>query len=158
LHLAPDSRVARKETFQTGREVVLPPQRGAIYDSRGRVLAMSLRVPSVFADPSEISDRRKFVQLVSSLLALPPREVAGKISDRSRRFVWIKRRVDPLIEKRIGGLSVKGLHVTSESARLYPERELAAQVIGVVGDDGVGLEGLERSYDHLLRSDVLVVH
>ncbi len=157
LHLFPDQRVARIQKSQKGMEVVLSPQRGKIFDSKGRVLAMAISAPSVFADPSAIENRKKFARAVAPLLKMSSAQILSKIDNPKRKFTWLKRRVDPAVGEKLKSMKLAGLHFTEEGTRLYPDRELAAQVIGVVGSEGGGLEGIERAYDHLLRSQVMVV-
>ncbi len=157
LQLGTDARVARLQMKQMDREIVLTPQRGTIYDSRGRALAVNLQVPSVFADPKLISDRMAFAKKLSPFLRISAHEILSKIRDDSKRFVWLARRVNPALTPALHRMNLDGFGVLEEGVRFYPGRELAAQVLGLVGTDGEGLEGLERFYDRFLRSQKMVV-
>ncbi|MFH1018030.1 MAG: penicillin-binding protein [Pseudomonadota bacterium] len=157
LHLGTDARVTRRALHQTDREIILTPQRGTIYDNRGRALAVNLQVPSVFADPKLVSDPASFARQLAPILRISPREILSKIRDRSKRFVWLSRKVDPSLTPALKQLDLAGFGVLQEGMRLYPGRELAAQVMGLVGSDGEGLEGLERFYDRYLRSRRMIV-
>ncbi len=157
LQLRPDPRVVNKER-QFDRRMVVRTPRGTIYDSKGRALAVSLDVPSVFADPSVIENGKEFSKKVAPLLKMSPRTIRKKIKNRERQFVWLKRGVNPRIGKKLRRLQLPGLHIAKESNRFYPDKESAAQVLGFVGIDGVGLEGLERSYDKILKGPRVVLH
>ncbi|MFH1263730.1 MAG: penicillin-binding transpeptidase domain-containing protein [Pseudomonadota bacterium] len=157
LQLISDRRVVQLQKRQDDHEVTLSSQRGSILDARGRELAVSLWVPSIYADPSETGLSRKDRRNLGNLLHVSPDRIAAKLKDRNKYFVWLKRQVDPAIGKKVEKLNLPGIGVTNEWARLYPGRELAAQVVGVVGTDGDGLEGIERFYDHFLRARPLTI-
>lgn len=152
-----DDRVAKMEEKQTTSKEVLSPQRGTIFDRSGKVLAVNLQVPSIFADPSEIDDKNVFAKRVAPILAMSPKEILSKIKNRARKFVWLKRRTDPNVEPKLLDLDLAGVHVLHEGMRLYPDRQLASQLVGFVGMDGNGLEGIERLYEKYLKSEQLVV-
>ncbi len=132
---------------QQQRVVELDAPRGTIYDSRGRELAVSIEVDSVYAIPSEIADPAALARQLSKLVDKEPGKLAKQLGDKSRDFVWIKRKLDPQFADQIRALQVKGLRFVTESKRYYPMRELAAQVLGFVGTENHGLEGLEKLYD-----------
>ena len=61
-----------------------------------------------------------------------------------RAFVYVKRRrATPMQAKRVAALELEGIGFTKESRRFYPNRELAAHLLGYVGVDNVGLGGIE---------------
>src|SRR5439155_23216849 len=70
--------------------------------------------------------------------------------DSSKRFVFVKRRLPPDVTEAVRDLKEPALGFIEESLRLYPNRELAAHVIGFEGVDGKGLAGVEQSWDTLL--------
>ena len=146
--------------------------RGTIFDSRGRVLAISANVDSLFAIPGEIKDRPAAAHLLAGLLGIEEPRVAcllgieekpvaavPRVEEKRRAgplcvdrdFVWLRRRLPPDLSARIHHLALPGLHFVQESQRYYPNGGLAGQVLGFVGGDNVGLAGLESLYDHLLR-------
>lgn len=156
LQLASDRRVVKLRERQTDHRVKLSAQRGSILDAKGRELAVSLQVPSIYADPkvAELSDQS--IRKLSSLLDLSKRRLKKKLGKKNH-FVWLRRQVSLEVGKKIRKLKLPGIGVTTEWGRLYPTREIGAQVIGVVGVDGQGLEGVERFYDHFLEGRPLVV-
>src|SRR5262245_57033570 len=97
LQFLADDRISRMEVKQTQAREVLSPQRGTIYDQSGKVLAVSLKVPSVFADPSSIVNPQAFARKVAPILSMNPNQIVTKIRNRNRKFVWLKRKTDPEI-------------------------------------------------------------
>jgi len=130
--------------------VKLPPKRGTIYDRDWHELAISVQVGSVFAHPHQIKDKRKTAQSLSRPLGESEKTLLTLL-ESERPFVWLKRRIDPEAAKGVEAMAIEGLGVTSETRRFYPGKEIAAHLVGFVGDDNEGLEGLERKYDALLR-------
>jgi len=134
---------------QYSRTVVLHAQRGAIVDRHGAPLATSSPAESLFAHPKSVGDPVRVAARLAPILEMPERELhAALVSGRS--FVWVRRRVPPATAMAIKALREPGLDFVPEPLRLYPNRELAAHVIGFVGVDG-GLEGVERARDAELR-------
>jgi cell division protein FtsI (penicillin-binding protein 3) len=130
--------------------VKLPPKRGTIYDRDGRELAISVQVGSVYAHPHQIKDKRNTAQRLSRPLGESEKMLLSQL-ESERPFVWLKRRIDPESAKGVEAMAIEGLGVTSETRRFYPGKETAAHLVGFVGSDNEGLEGLERKYDALLR-------
>jgi cell division protein FtsI (penicillin-binding protein 3) len=130
--------------------VKLPPRRGTIYDRNGHELAISVQVGSVYAHPHQIKDKRKTAQRLSSPLGESEKMLLSQL-ESDRPFVWLKRRIDPENAKVVEAMAIEGLGVTSETRRFYPGKETAAHLVGFVGGDNEGLEGLEQKYDALLR-------
>ena len=134
---------------QSSRTVVLHAQRGAIVDRHGAPLATSSPAESLFAHPKSVGDPVRVATRLAPILQMPESELhAALVSGRS--FVWLRRRVPPAAATAIKALREPGLDFVPEPLRLYPNRELAAHVIGFVGVDG-GLEGVERARDAELR-------
>ena len=79
-------------------------------------------------------------------------ELRDRLSGRqSRAFVYVRRRASPVQAKRVAALGLEGIAFRKESKRYYPNRELAAHLLGYVGVDNVGLGGLEATYDKTIR-------
>lgn len=147
LQVVRHDHYAQRAGNQQQRVVELDPPRGTIYDARGRELAVSIEVDSVYAIPSEIDDPSETARRLAPLVEKEPAKLKKQLADRSRDFVWIKRKLDPPAADRIRALKISGLRFVTESKRYYPMRELAAQVLGFVGTENHGLEGLEQLYD-----------
>jgi cell division protein FtsI (penicillin-binding protein 3) len=135
---------------QQNRTIPVEPRRGNIFDRYGHPLAMSIDVDSVFAVPSEVHNPETTAAVLGKVLNLDPREIVARI-ESSRNFAYIARKVDAETSDRIRELNLRGIYFRKEPKRFYPDRELAAQVLGYVGMDDEGLGGLERVYDDDLR-------
>jgi cell division protein FtsI (penicillin-binding protein 3) len=131
------------------RRVTLHPSRGSIFDRTGQELAMSLPAKAVFADPQRIRNPASTARAVARALSLRYRDVHVKLS-RPGRFVYLARGVAPARAEALQRRRLPGIGFLSESRRYYPARDLAPQVLGFVGVDGVGLAGLELQYERRL--------
>ncbi len=130
--------------------IKLPPKRGTIYEREGHELALSVEVGSVYAHPKQIEDKNNTAKELSRVLG-EKRQKILKLIKRNRSFVWIKRKIEPGQAKKVRALELKGVGVTTETKRYYPGKEIAAHLIGFVGNENQGLEGIERKYEKLLR-------
>ncbi|WP_242345603.1 penicillin-binding protein [Anaeromyxobacter terrae] len=144
---------------QYRRQLVLKPRRGVITDRSGVLLAGSADARSVFADPVVLEKedgRGEALRKVCQALKLDLGAARRKLGKGSR-FVWIARRISPAqaaqVEAILKASRVRGLALVPETRRYYPKLELASQVLGLVGDDGEGLEGVELGLDEVLRGE-----
>jgi cell division protein FtsI (penicillin-binding protein 3) len=154
--------------MQRQRRLHVAPKRGTIYDRNGVPLAVSVEVPSISADATEmmrgVDDAhagevaQELAVRLGRALHVAPGELAPRLVSR-RRFVWLKRRasadevaaVKALGDPRQTAKPVRGLQVEGEGRRYYPNRELAAPLLGFVSPDGEGREGLELKAEDDLR-------
>ena len=135
---------------QQQRTEEVSPRRGIIYDRQGRELAMSINVDSVFAVPSEMPKPTSTISLIARITKQDPRELLARCGP-SKTFCWLARKPDPEISARIRSLNLRGVYFEKEPKRYFPKGDLAAQVLGYVGMDGVGLSGIEREYEDQLH-------
>ena len=135
---------------QQQRTIELAPQRGTIYDSSERPLAMSLPVDSIYAVPSHLDDPAHEAHLLAAALGLEVSDLEGRFGT-SRSFCWVKRKVTSKESARVRALDLKGIYFQKEPKRFYPMKDLAANVIGYVGMDDQGLAGLEYSLNSELQ-------
>jgi cell division protein FtsI (penicillin-binding protein 3) len=142
-------RLTERATQQYKRLVPLVSRRGTIFDRAGRELAVSLRVSSAFAQPAAISEPAAAARALAPILGQSPRELQARLSS-DKTFVWLQRQLEPRQADAIADLVLKGIGLFPESRRYYPRQKLAAHVLGMVGLDDRGLEGVEHLYDDLL--------
>lgn len=143
--------LAWSQARQTSK-IPLPGQRGHIFDRRMRVLAGSHDQSTVFVDPLLVRDRDELATKLSPLLNLPAREILRKIEEaKSSRYVVLRRGVDRGTVEALDEADLRGVGVTREPARVYAMGSLAAHVLGFVGADGAGLEGVELVCEKYLR-------
>src|SRR5437870_6834891 len=133
---------------QYSRTMLLPAQRGPIVDRQGAALATSSPAESLFAQPRVMGDPVRVAARLAPLLGVPESEIHAQLTG-GRPFVWIRRKLPPATAAAVKALREPGLGLLPEPLRLYPNRELAAHVVGFEGVDG-GLEGIERSLNETL--------
>jgi len=129
--------------------VKLLPKRGTIYDREGHELAASVEVGSIYANPNLIEDKVKTAGQLALNLNVSQSSILSLLKKNSP-FVWIERRLSPEKISQIKALGLNGVGFASESGRYYPGRDIAGHLLGFVGDDNQGLEGLEKRYDDIL--------
>jgi cell division protein FtsI (penicillin-binding protein 3) len=141
---------------QYQKSTELRGKRGTIYDRRLRELALSVDRESLYVNPSELSRTPEAVSQVARGLGLKEASILEKMQS-DRQFVWLKRKVSPDESATMRSLGMKGIGFVTESQRLYPKQALAGQVIGFVGTDEVGLEGIEHGYESILAGEAVHV-
>jgi cell division protein FtsI (penicillin-binding protein 3) len=145
--------VARAERQQM-RTKEVPPKRGDILDRHGRVLATSVDADSIYAVPTEIANADDAVKkLCAALEDCTTRERQALVEKlgQQKAFAYVRRQIAPDQAKRVAALNLDGIGFIKESKRFYPNKELAAHLLGYVGIDNSGLDGLEATYDSRIR-------
>jgi cell division protein FtsI (penicillin-binding protein 3) len=128
-------------------------KRGTIFDRNLREMAVSIDVESIAAHPKQIENPKKVAGLLSKALKINRRDLAKKLYS-NKKFVWIERKVTPKEAEAVKKLEIDGLDFVPEHKRFYPNRTLAAQLIGFTDIDDHGLEGLEFYYNDELSGSV----
>ena len=128
----------------------LHTERGKIFDRNGKVLAASIVVDSVGVNPSMIKNHKKTTAELAGILKISKKTLRSKFK-KSKNFFWIARKISPEQSQRIRALNISGIQLIKESKRFYTNKGLASHVLGFVGTDANGLEGLEFKYDKYLR-------
>jgi cell division protein FtsI (penicillin-binding protein 3) len=141
---------AKQAEHQQQRAIPLAAKRGVIYDRAGRELAMSVLVDSAFAVPSETKDLPTAVSLITRITGEDARVVLADCRAH-KSFCWLARKADDETIERIKSLNLQGIHFQKEPKRFYPNRDLAAQVLGEVGMEDSGQSGIEHEFDDQLR-------
>ena len=132
------------------RVIEVPATRGRILDRNGEALAVSTPVKSIWALPGEVELSPAEKRKLAALLAIEPREIDKRLSDRSRDFVYLKRQVAPETADAVAALNLKGVHQQREYRRYYPGGEVTAHLVGFTGVDDAGQEGVELAYQSTL--------
>ena len=125
-------------------------RRGPITDRHGQRLAESMDAESVFAEPSKIEDPDGTARALARVLNLREDAVRAKL-DPEKHFAWIKRVAGDDEARALHALRLPAVRFVPESRRTYPLGGVAAQLLGFVGTDCLGLEGVEKAYDNHLR-------
>ncbi|MBW1898349.1 MAG: penicillin-binding protein 2, partial [Deltaproteobacteria bacterium] len=147
-----ESWLSQKAANQYEKSFTARGQRGTIYDRNHREMALSIDVTSIAAYPANVPDAQKTAKTLSKALKIDSQALNRKLeSDKS--FVWLKRQVTPAEAKVVEDLKLSGIGFRPEFKRFYPNRTLAAQLLGFSGIDGQGLEGIEYYYNSFLESN-----
>jgi cell division protein FtsI (penicillin-binding protein 3) len=133
------------------------PRRGILYDRNLHELAMTVLVDSVYAVPSEITDKVETATALAKIVHTDPtdrftteKQILARLN-ASRNFAWIARKQNASIVDQVKALDLKGIYFQKEFKRFYPDNQIAAQVLGYVGIDDNGLGGLEEEFDDELH-------
>lgn len=119
-----------------------------IVDRNGRLIATDIETPSLFADPSLVIDANEVVEKLSEVFSeLDTVQLRRQLSDKSRRFVWIRRGLSPKVAQRVHDLGLPGLAFRGELKRAYPAGNFAGHALGYVDIDNKGVIGLEKHID-----------
>ena len=132
--------------------IEIPARRGAILDRNGNILVDSIRVSSVFADPSQVKDKYAYAEKLSKLLDVDESKIL-RLLKKKKRFVWIKRKITNIEDIGIRRLKLRGVYTRYEYNRLYPNEELMSHIIGITDIDGNGIEGIEYAFNETLKGE-----
>jgi cell division protein FtsI/penicillin-binding protein 2 len=132
-------------------DLTLSAKRGTIFDRSGRALALSEDSATIYADPLLIKDPGSVATRLSALVNAPVNELLRKLSDRTKGFVYVKRKMDLSVGQAVEKMKITGVGTLIEPRRKYPQNYLASQVLGSVGTDNYGLSGLESRFDKRLH-------
>jgi cell division protein FtsI (penicillin-binding protein 3) len=146
---------------QQSDKVELTAKRGDILDRNGRPLALTVDHDSAFAVPLEVTSAdamstvERFCKAVGDCSkderdTYVKRLIARDKRDRAKAFVYLRRRLRPDQADRVAQLNLKGVYFQKEPLRYYPNRELAAHLLGWVGTDNKGMAGVERRHDAII--------
>jgi len=143
----------RQAARQSERTINLDPRRGPILDRNGRPLAVSVDTESIYAVPQDVDDPARTAAALARALGLDAasrKELQTQLR-RNRAFVWVKRKLDPSIVRAVRDLQLDGIGFLTENRRYYPKRELASHVLGYVGLDNTGMNGIEYAFENDIR-------
>lgn len=142
VQITDHNKYAELARQQQSKKTSLPARRGMILDRNGTKLAESLQLGSVCAYPPHIKDVKTAAQQLGKVLKLKPSELTRRLVDGGN-FVLIKRKVNDKDIDAVEKLSLKGIYVEREYHRFYPNRQLAAHVIGTTDVNDAGTYGIE---------------
>jgi len=141
------SNLAEKQRY---REYTALAPRGSIFDSKGRILAESVEIPSIAAMADEVPAER--MGELASALGVSKKRVQRKLGKRTG-FVWLARQVTPSVAERVMALNIPGVRKEKGWRRYHPLGPETGHLLGFVGIDGNGLEGVELAWDSSLTGE-----
>ncbi len=155
LQIVDTSDLEAKNLSQVQVDRKLQSPRGTIYDRHGSPLAMSVVTKSLYADPQMLKKNPEDIaELVAPYVSISKEAIVENLKEDTA-FVWLDRMMEPdkskAVEKIIEDEKLEGLNFVEESKRYYPNGNLAAQVLGFVGTEDKGLDGLEMVLDDELK-------
>jgi cell division protein FtsI (penicillin-binding protein 3) len=150
LQIFRNAWLSDKAADQYSRDLVKSGRRGTIYDANHIEMAVSIDTTSIAVYPRMIPDKGRTAVVLAKALGLKSRAVKRKLASK-RSFVWLKRQVTPRESKAVSALKMAGIDFIPAYGRFYPNRGLAASVLGFSGTEGRGLEGLEYRYENYLK-------
>jgi cell division protein FtsI (penicillin-binding protein 3) len=107
---------------------------------------------SVCADPTKIRHPADVAEQLKGILGIDKGGLVKKLST-NKSFCWVARRIAPDQAERVANLKLDGVFLIKEPKRFYPNGGLAGRLIGFVGMDATGLEGLELRYEDYLKGE-----
>lgn len=156
LQVINSDKLIREGDRRISRTQSLLNTRGIIHDRTGYPLAVTISVNAICADPSEIININNIYQnprwqALSNILSIPLKIILSHINNhKTSKFIYLARQVTPEIGDYIKQLNLPGIFLLEESKRYYPSGKIAAQLIGFTNIDGIGIEGIEKSFNTIL--------
>lgn len=144
--------LANRAASEYEQSFKLPGKRGTIWDTTGREMAISTEVVSVAAYPKKIRDAKLTAASLARVMGTDFENLYAALSSK-RSFAWVRRQIGHRQAEAIKALDLEGIDFIPEYSRFYPNRWLAAQVLGFMGIDEKGLGGVEFHYDDDLKGE-----
>ncbi len=152
LQVFDNSRLTIYADKQNREVLETPGIRGNIYDCKGRELAISIVLPSVYAETGKVKDKEDAAEKLSRELPESRESILAKLNS-GKSFVWLGRKIQDEAGRNIKSMKLPGITMVRESKRVYPRGRLLAHVLGAVSTDNKGLEGVELSMNDRLSGE-----
>lgn len=153
LQIIQPDRLIKEGDNRTVRVKKTSVQRGMIMDRNGVELAVSVPVQTIWADPKRVLEYPEFEndvrwKALAKVLHVEEQELIARITNNaSKRFIYLKRKTNPVVADYVEELRIPGVRLREESKRYYPAGEIAAHVVGFTNIDGKGIEGVELRHN-----------
>ncbi|HEJ9093728.1 penicillin-binding transpeptidase domain-containing protein [Serratia odorifera] len=157
LQLMEHQQLTNQADQRSVRTQVIPTNRAIITDRNNEALAVSVSSKDIVLDPKHIIDSQTNTddarwQSMANVLKMPLADIQALIRHNARkRFVYLARKVEDENAAYIQKLHLTGVSSEQDFSRFYPMGQDAAGLIGIVGQDNQGLEGIELGFNHLLQ-------
>ncbi|OQW73346.1 MAG: cell division protein [Proteobacteria bacterium ST_bin11] len=129
--------------------------RGQIKDRNGEPLAISTPVQSIWVNPRQLKDAEQDkLTPMAKILSFPEKELRSllkKEKNANKRFVYLRRQINPDIAEKVKALEITGVYFEREFKRYYPAGAVSGHLLGFTNIDDIGQEGIEHGYEHILR-------
>jgi cell division protein FtsI (penicillin-binding protein 3) len=155
LHIGEGEFLQRQGDARTVRIENISAHRGMIRDRRGKPLAISSPVGSLWVNPKLLAKSEADMLSLATTLGLDPTVVIEKVRRNGKKnFLYLKRHMSPETAMQIKELELAGVHIEREFHRFYPAGEVAAHVLGFTNIDDQGQEGVELAYNDWLKGEM----
>lgn len=142
---------AKKASRQHQQKLEIPSRRGAFIDRNDEPVALSVPAESIVVRPRDLpANASKWIVPVATALHTSSEEVSAAFRS-AKPFAWVKRRATPQEAAQVRALGIAGIETIETERRFYPQKTLAAPVLGFTDVDAIGITGLEKTYDRYLR-------
>ncbi|WP_297913183.1 penicillin-binding protein 2, partial [Thiomonas sp.] len=132
------------------RTIELPAMRGRILDRHGNILASSIPVKTIWADPQTLQADPRQVDELAALLQIDAGTLRQRFAQDQLQFVYVKRQVDVDTARKVAALHIKGVYMSPSYRRFYTEGAAAAQLLGFTDIENQGRGGLELEFQRVL--------
>jgi len=149
LQVIQGQQLASAALDQRLRTLPITPPRGAILDSAGQPLALTVKAYNITADQTLIESPMEVAQALAPVLNEDVTYLANRLTG-DRRFVYVVKGLTPEVKDQVSALGLPGLFSEPTTKRVYPGADIAANVVGFVGGEGKGLGGIEYAFDEEL--------
>jgi cell division protein FtsI/penicillin-binding protein 2 len=149
LQLVRFPSLSSKANVQHFYKIELEPKRGDILDRNGGALALSIKRWSVYVHPYKVKDKGRLAVILADALHMDRKDCLTKLMSDAP-FVWLKRKVEDSEYELVKKQKLEGIGFIEDARRYYPQKELCANVVGFVGMDNQGLEGIEKRFNSVL--------
>ncbi|MBR0680132.1 penicillin-binding protein 2 [Roseomonas eburnea] len=130
-----------------------PVARATVTDRNGEIMAVSLPLTALYANPRQIENAAEAADRLRSVLPQLDRERLIQRMSGERQFAYIARALTPREMAQVNALGIPGLYFEEAERRYFPQGRTAAHIIGGVDVDGQGIAGVERYFDERLRGN-----
>ncbi|CAL1329227.1 Peptidoglycan D,D-transpeptidase FtsI [Candidatus Providencia siddallii] len=157
LQIFSHEKLIKESDMRSLRIQKITTARGMISDRKGKKLAVSIPVNAIWIDPKEITEKGgisnyKYWKALSDILNIPLKQITNKIlSNQKSRFIYLARQVNLSVANYINKLKIPGVYLRKESRRYYPLGPITAHLLGITNIDGEGIEGIEKSFNNILK-------
>lgn len=144
---------AKRASAEINQVIAVTASRGEIHDRNGNILALDVERQSLYVVPAQVApaDSARLAVTLGAILDMPTEKILAKFLDTSRAWVPIKRWLDPEVAAKITIIDEPSLHLVYEPRRFYPQGKFAPHIIGATNLNGLGIAGVEASFDTFLR-------
>ena len=158
IQIVNGEKLTQEAREQQTRDNTVSAKRGAIYDRNLKVLASNVTAETISITPSNLRESieknnmsiKRVAEDLAELLSMDAKTIETRINRKSS-FEYIKKKVEKDIADDVRGYideyNLRGINFVEDVKRFYPYNNLASHIIGFVGSDNQGLEGIESIYD-----------